>query len=99
MAEDEVCDEVPWGFFATSVPDAPACIADCREKFFSALSPQDETIESVCELLLDNDGDTDQPFHLLYCCDAQLCGVDNLEGGGDDRTVIPDLWSCDLVMG
>lgn len=99
MADDDEsrCDDLPWGFLATSVADAPACVADCREKFLTALSPKDETIESVCELLLDRDGDTDQPFNLLYCCDAQLCGVDNLESGGDDRMVFP--WSYDLVTG
>lgn len=93
--DDDRCEGRPWGFLASSVADAPACIADCRQKFLTALSPKDETIERVCELLSDNDGNTDQPFHLLYCCDAQLCGVDNLESGGDDRTVSP--WACGLV--
>jgi hypothetical protein len=93
--DDDHCGSLPWGFLAVSVADAPACVADCRQKFLTALSPKDETIDSVCELLSDNEGDTDQPFHLLYCCDAQLCGVANLESAGEDRMVFP--WACGLV--
>lgn len=87
--DDGRCEGKAWGFLATSVSDAGACVADCRQQFLTALSPKDETIERVCELFSDKDGEADQMLHRLYCCDAQLCGVDNLESSGEDRIVFP----------
>lgn len=88
------CSDQQWGFLATDVPDAPACISDCRDKFLKALVPADETFGRVCEHLSENgDASTrDEAFQALYCCDAQLCGVDNLKSGGEDRTLFP--WTC-----
>jgi hypothetical protein len=87
--DDDRCEGKPWGFLATLVSDAGACIADCRQQFLTALSPKDETIERVCELFSNKDGEAGQLLHRLYCCDAQICGVDNLEMSGEDRTVFP----------
>lgn len=99
--EGNRCSNQPWGFLATDVADPPACIADCRQKFLRGLSLEDETLETVCEALTDN-GNTDikdEMFWALYCCDAQLCGVDNLKGGGDDRTLPPMICSRKETLG
>ncbi|ODA80998.1 hypothetical protein RJ55_03958 [Drechmeria coniospora] len=50
--------------------------------------PGNETLQQVCEALSDsirtNDG---RPFRMTYCCDSQLCGVNNLAGRGKDPNV------------
>ncbi|CAM1509951.1 Fc.00g002860.m01.CDS01 [Cosmosporella sp. VM-42] len=82
------CTGHTWGFIAANVDDPPHCISKCRERFLRELLPKDETFERVCEVLADKDYmDKEQPFRALYCCDSQLCGVDNLEGGGKDPNV------------
>lgn len=84
--DDDNCGEMPWGFVASGVPDPPACIADCRQRFLAGLVPEDETFGAVCEVLSDKGHATrQQSFRSLYCCDSQLCGVDNLALGGLDR--------------
>lgn len=77
-----------WGFVAVNVEDPPQCVRQCRERFLREVLPKDETFdfEQVCQLLTDKDHmDKERPFRALYCCDSQLCGVDNLGGGGKDR--------------
>lgn len=73
-----------WGFIAADVEDPPRCIATCRERFLRELLPKDETFERACEALA-NRGQQQQHFRALYCCDSQLCGVDNLGERGRDR--------------
>lgn len=86
------CDGHSWGFIAANVEDPPGCISKCRERFLRGLLPKDETFERVCEVLSDKDHmDKEQPFRELYCCDSQLCGVDNLGRGGKDRMGIPQI--------
>lgn len=85
------CGGHSWGFIAANVDDPPECISKCRERFLKGLLPKDETFERVCEVLSDKDHmDKEQPFRALYCCDAQLCGVDNLGRSGKDRMCI--IW-------
>lgn len=90
-------DGKEWGFVAYNVADAPKCIARCRRRFIEAIlaasAPRkdygdDETFDQVCETLSDKTqrDRKDQPFWDLYCCDAQLCGVNNVERLGEDRT-------------
>ncbi|KPM35359.1 hypothetical protein AK830_g11211 [Neonectria ditissima] len=82
------CANRGWGFVAADVADPPRCITGCRERFLRAMLPKDETFERLCEVLEDKDRmDREQPFRTLYCCDAQLCGVDNLGAGGKDPNV------------
>lgn len=88
--EDDRCSDRLWGFLATDVSDAPACVSECRQNFLKTLVSQEETFQRVCERLSDN-SDTDgqeEAFWALYCCDSQLCGVDNIERDGQDRTLI-----------
>lgn len=92
--EDDRCDDRLWGFLATDVSDAPACISSCRQDFLKALMLREESFERLCEQLVDmsETSGQDDPFWGLYCCDSQLCGVDNLKNLGQDRTVFP--WPC-----
>ncbi|CAI6098566.1 unnamed protein product [Clonostachys chloroleuca] len=93
MAENS-CSGMPWGFLAADVPNAPKCITSCRAKFIDGLLLENKTLESVCEHLSDNGNTTTEklpPFWDLYCCDSQLCGVDNLKSHNLDRTVNPFL--------
>lgn len=79
------CDGKDWGYVATDINDPPDCISRCRERFLELL-PQHETFDDVCQLLSDSRHmDMDQLFRMLYCCDSQLCGVNNLDGSGQDR--------------
>lgn len=80
------CANHGWGFVAADVADPPHCISRCRERFLRDMLPKDETFERLCEVLEDKDHmDKGQSFRALYCCDSQLCGVDNLGAGGKDR--------------
>ncbi|VUC35163.1 unnamed protein product [Clonostachys rosea] len=91
MAENS-CSGMPWGFLATDVLNAPKCITSCRAKFIDGLLLENKTLESVCEHLSDNGNTATEklpPFWDLYCCDSQLCGVDNLKSHNLDRTVNP----------
>lgn len=83
--DEEVCRDKPWGFIATSVVDAPECITGCRDKFLKSLLPEVETLDRVCKLLSDNSRVGSRLLHTLYCCDSQICGVNNLQGSGLDR--------------
>jgi hypothetical protein len=74
-----------WGFIAADVEDPPQCIAMCRERFLRELLPKDETFERACEALGDRGEQQHRSFRALYCCDSQLCGVDNLGERGRDR--------------
>ncbi|KAF4979706.1 hypothetical protein FZEAL_4134 [Fusarium zealandicum] len=85
------CSSHGWGFIAPDVDDPPQCISMCRERFLRELLPKDETFQRVCEALEDQGHmDREQPFRALYCCDSQLCGVDNLGEGGKDHPGPPD---------
>ncbi len=92
MEEDE-CINHQWGYLAAGVVDAPKCISSCRTKFLNTLLSQTETFDRICERLSDTSDNIRDRDHAtlwdLYCCDSQLCGVDNLESGGEDRTVPP----------
>lgn len=80
------CAAHDWGFIATDVDDPPRCVSECRERFLRQMLPKDETFGRLCEVLGDKDHmDKEQPFRSLYCCDSQLCGVDNLGAIGKDR--------------
>ena len=87
--EKSQCKGRQWGFLATNIDNAPKCVANCRQKFVEGLLPHDETFKSVCEHLSDNGGlrGANEDLWELYCCDSQLCGVDNLKRGGNDRKV------------
>jgi hypothetical protein len=88
LMDEDHCNGLAWGFLATNVPDPPHCIATCRETFLKGWLLENETFESVCERLSNIEGSADgkdKPFWSLYCCDAHLCGVDNLENRGKDR--------------
>ncbi|KAF4468091.1 hypothetical protein FALBO_5021 [Fusarium albosuccineum] len=91
------CSGHGWGFVAPDVQDPPQCINMCRERFLRELLPKDETFERVCEALEDKGHmDREQPFRALYCCDSQLCGVDNLGEGGKDHPGPPKAdYICD----
>lgn len=83
---DDDCTDQQWGFIATSVSDPEQCITDCRVRFFSALLSKDETFDALCEVLSDKSHeDKEEALRTLYCCDSQICGVDNLIEGGLDR--------------
>ena len=86
MSNQARCSNKPWGFLATNLPDPPSCVAECRKRFLAGLSPLPslETFDVVCELLSDNRRDTSALWD-LYCCDSQLCGVNNLASRGEDR--------------
>ncbi|KAG9256412.1 uncharacterized protein F5Z01DRAFT_672399 [Emericellopsis atlantica] len=99
--DTERCTDQPWGSLASNVVDAPSCIADCRQKFLATLLPEreliDETLEPVCEHLSKESLSLDEAFWTLYCCDAQLCGVDNLAGRGKDPNVNWVISSCQNI--
>lgn len=85
--DSQRCADRAWGFVAENVNDAPSCIAECRGRFLSGVLPEYETFDRVCAMLQDaNDRDASEGvFRALYCCDAQLCGVDHLQMAGKDR--------------
>lgn len=86
MDDDEDCKEAPWGFIATRVQDPPQCITDCRNRFIADLVPENETLDTLCEVLSDKSHSNKQKaFKTLYCCDSHICGVDNRAEGGLDR--------------
>ncbi|KAF7562384.1 hypothetical protein G7046_g1753 [Stylonectria norvegica] len=92
------CQGHTWGFIAANVNDPPQCISDCRERFLRNLLPKDETFERVCEVLADKGRiDREQPFRALYCCDSQLCGVDNLGDRGKDPNVNWFINACQNI--
>jgi hypothetical protein len=105
-----ICSGKPWGYIAPSVPNAPKCISICRQSFLETLlsftnnpSDDDETFAWACETLSDNNQVVykDHPFWRLYCCDAQRCGVDNVERLGEDRTsalLLPPTLSFGCVL-
>ncbi|KAM0430496.1 hypothetical protein ACHAPT_005843 [Fusarium lateritium] len=74
----------------------------CRERFLRELLPKDETLERVCEALGDR-GEQEQQrqqhrsFRALYCCDSQLCGVDNLGERGRDPNVNWIINACQEI--
>ncbi|KAL6855308.1 hypothetical protein ACO1O0_006449 [Amphichorda felina] len=86
--EDDLCSDRSWGFLATDVSDVPACVSECRQNFLKTLMSQEETFQRVCERLSNNSATDDQEeaFWVLYCCDSQLCGVNNLEREGQDHS-------------
>ncbi|RSL84633.1 hypothetical protein CEP52_016382 [Fusarium oligoseptatum] len=90
-----------WGFIAADVEDPPQCIAMCRERFLRELLPKDETFERACEALGDRGGEQQQQhrrsFRALYCCDSQLCGVDNLGERGRDPNVNWFINACQEI--
>ncbi|CAG9938873.1 unnamed protein product [Clonostachys rosea f. rosea IK726] len=99
MAENS-CSGMPWGFLAADVPNAPKCIASCRAKFVDGLLLENKTLESVCEHLSDNGNTTTEklpPFWDLYCCDSQLCGVDNLKSHNLDPNINWFISSCQNI--
>lgn len=79
-------EEEPWGFVASDISDPPQCVQDCRERFLRAvlqlLLPKNETFDELCQALSYKESPL---LDALYCCDSQLCGVDNLGGAGQDR--------------
>ncbi|KAH7133251.1 hypothetical protein B0J13DRAFT_641829 [Dactylonectria estremocensis] len=82
------CAAHDWGSIAADVDDPPHCVSECRERFLRAMLPKDETFGRLCEVFEDRDHmDKEKPFHSLYCCDSQLCGVDNLGEIGKDPNV------------
>ncbi|KAH7153191.1 hypothetical protein EDB81DRAFT_946084 [Dactylonectria macrodidyma] len=82
------CAAHDWGFIAADVDDPPHCVSECRERFLRAMLPKDETFGQLCEVFEDRDRmDKEMPFRSLYCCDSQLCGVDNLGEIGKDPNV------------
>ncbi|KAI9158315.1 hypothetical protein HJFPF1_06307 [Paramyrothecium foliicola] len=92
------CPDQPWGTIATNVPDAPTCISDCRAKFLRLLLPSNETFRRVCQILSDDgDQDKNELFWSLYCCDSQLCGVNNLWEPDQDPNVNWLINSCQNV--
>ena len=111
--KSNTCDGKKWGSIAYNVANAPKCISSCRQRFLQNLVPiddvqdEDETFIKVCETLSDKTQrhSKDHPFWHLYCCDAQLCGVDNVERLGEDRTsplhapVLPMLQSTMICCG
>ncbi|KAH8178302.1 hypothetical protein LIA77_03384 [Sarocladium implicatum] len=93
---DPPCSGKKWGFVAYNVVNAPRCIFLCRQRFLDSMDVHqdskgrvvDETFAAVCEALSDSDKRRrDQPFWDLYCCDAQACGVDSVEGLGEDPNI------------
>ncbi|KAH6885799.1 hypothetical protein B0T10DRAFT_462049 [Thelonectria olida] len=92
LVKRERCANRAWGFVADQVDDAPPCIAECRGRFLSDVLPENETFERVCEML--QDSASEGPFRALYCCDAQICGVDHLQKAEQDPTVNWLIDSC-----
>ncbi|KAI8687816.1 hypothetical protein NCS55_00033800 [Fusarium keratoplasticum] len=86
-----------WGFIAADVEDPPQCIAMCRERFLRELLPKDETFERACEALGDRGEQQHRSFRALYCCDSQLCGVDNLGERGRDPNVNWFINACQEI--
>ncbi|KAI8724666.1 hypothetical protein NCS52_00036200 [Fusarium sp. LHS14.1] len=86
-----------WGFIAADVDDPPQCIAMCRERFLRELLPKDETFERACEALGDRGEQQHRSFRALYCCDSQLCGVDNLDERGRDPNVNWFINACQEI--
>ncbi|POR32363.1 Uncharacterized protein TPAR_07427 [Tolypocladium paradoxum] len=88
MAKDKRCSSRGWGYLAANVPDPPACITDCRRQLLQAIVPSNETLGEVCKAVTDSRRTgNDQVFRMVYCCDSQVCGVDNLDGRGKDPNV------------
>ncbi|KAI5458044.1 hypothetical protein BGZ63DRAFT_432527 [Mariannaea sp. PMI_226] len=87
-AKREKCANHPWGFVADDVEDAPPCIAKCRQMFLSEVLPKHETLERVCGILEDFGRVTsEEVLHAMYCCDAQLCGVNHMQTTGKDPNI------------
>lgn len=94
MAKDK-CSSRGWGYLAANVPDPRACITDCRWQLLQAIVPSNETLGEACKALSDSRrSSNDQVFRMVYCCDSQICGVDNLEGRGKDRECILPCQPC-----
>ncbi|KAK0385926.1 hypothetical protein NLU13_7101 [Sarocladium strictum] len=101
------CGGKKWGFVAYDVADAPGCISLCRQRFLESLVTvtvtdlQDahETFVHVCETLSVHRQHAagDHPLWDLYCCDAQLCGVDNVEGLGEDPNINWIINTCSNI--
>lgn len=80
------CRARAWGFLATDIKDAPACIMGCRDRFWSSLAPENETFADICQVLSEESSRRRETIlDSVYCCDAQICGVNNLLGSGLDR--------------
>ncbi|OAQ96953.1 hypothetical protein LLEC1_06040 [Akanthomyces lecanii] len=82
----EACVGSTWGAIAGNVHDPPDCVRGCRESLQHLLTPNEGTYAKFCSTLVQ----LDQPrmedmLHGLYCCDSQLCGVDNIGLPGSDR--------------
>ncbi|KAJ6781613.1 hypothetical protein PWT90_04415 [Aphanocladium album] len=82
----EACVGSPWGAIADDIQDAPTCVRGCRDSLRRLLAPNDETYENFCRMLVQLDQPKRDDMLLgLYCCDSQLCGVDNIGLPGYDR--------------
>lgn len=82
----EACIGSTWGAIAGNVQDPPDCIRGCRESLRQLLAPNDETYAKFCSTLVQLDPPQMENMLLgLYCCDSQLCGVDNIGLPGFDR--------------
>ncbi|KAF4510941.1 hypothetical protein G6O67_002786 [Ophiocordyceps sinensis] len=76
------CTSQPWAsclldFLPAEVLDAPTCVAYRQLQFLQAIAPPNGALQDVCQSL-------SHRYRLsnLYCCDSQICRVDNLVGSG-----------------
>ncbi|ATY58442.1 hypothetical protein A9K55_002528 [Cordyceps militaris] len=84
----EACVGSRWGAIAGDVQDAPGCVRGCRDSLRRLLAPSEETYDVVCRVLARLDQPQIEDLLIgLYCCDAQLCGVDNIALPGYDPNV------------
>ncbi|KAJ3475728.1 hypothetical protein NLG97_g9359 [Lecanicillium saksenae] len=84
----EACVGSTWGAIADNIQDAPTCVRGCRDSLRRLLAPSDETFEKFCRTLVQLDQPKRDDMLLgLYCCDSQLCGVDNIGLPGFDPNV------------
>lgn len=79
------CTSQPWAsclldFLPAEVLDAPTCVAYRQLQFLQAIAPPNGALQDVCQSL-------SHRYRLsnLYCCDSQICRVDNLVGSGRHR--------------
>lgn len=85
------CEGRPWGYMATGVTNAPSCISACRDRIISTATTEHGSFEALCRFLTEPDVDSHGTIHVLwglYCCDSQLCGVNNLRSSARDRMLL-----------